>query len=98
MRSVLVLIVAGFVTVLLPAGTAQGAIYRVPIQGGSIRMTVPAGWEPNPRLAGDNGAVAFLNPTGLTAGMEIPVWIVVDLRPHAVGESGHGENRSVFEE
>ena len=61
-------------------GSAIRAPHVWPVPDGVVMLDLPADWERNPRLASDNNARAFLHPTGMEIGQEIPVWIVVKRR------------------
>jgi len=50
---------------------------------GTLQITLPPGWEANPRLAEDNQVIGFLNPTGMQPGQDLPMWILIELRPRS---------------
>jgi hypothetical protein len=82
----------------LTAGPAQAVDFRAEMEGGALQITIAAGWEENPRLAKDNEVLAFLNPTGLRAGEEIPIWMTIDRRNRPEGLTFESHMKSILAE
>jgi hypothetical protein len=54
---------------------------------GVAQLTLPVGWESNPRMAEDNAAPGFLHPSGTPVGKDLPFWVVVDRCPRNMVET-----------
>lgn len=78
------------------AGTPPAA--TISTDEGILQITIPAGWEINRNLAKDNGVLGFLNPLGMKPGQEIPMWLLVDRRDRAQGESFAAALRRIMDE
>ena len=78
------IVLAGTADAQAPAGPGGAAGLRPPsswaMTDGTLQMTPAAGWEANPRLAEDNGVIAFIHPSGMKLNQTIPAWILVDRR------------------
>lgn len=80
-----------------PGATAQAST-SFTMTDGVLQITIPPGWEPNPRLASDNGVVGFIHPSGMKPGDEIPVWLLVERRERSTGLSFDGARRGCLME
>lgn len=102
---VIVLMLAGTASLAAAqggAGPQAAAGLRPPTQwtapDGILQASIPQGWESNDRLAGDNGAVGFIHPSGAKLGEELPVWFLVERRPRGANLSFDAARRGVLVE
>ncbi len=95
-------VVASCVLGVAVAFAAMAAIpsqpFRCPLPDGVLEIPIPPGWESNPRLAGDNSVLAFLDPAGLKIGEDVPICLTVDRRARDSGASFLDQARSIIDE
>lgn len=80
------------------AASPERRTITVPFPQGALQLSLPEGWESNPRLAQDNTVSAFLHPAGMTIGDNIPVWVLIEPRKRTPEQGFETEVRTILME